>query len=117
MVRLEDLYHTIRTRLGDEEANVLQSLEKKQEQKELEWQEITKQTYREAEEKGYSAGYEAGMEQIHFEFASKKQEMENMVNSAYNKKEELVQSAEPFLLSLSTAIAKKIILKEIEQNP
>ena len=57
------------------------------------------------------------MEQIHFEFESKKQEMENMVNSAYNKKEELIQSAEPFLLSLSTAIAKKIILKEIEQNP
>ena len=117
MIRLEDLYHTIRTRLGDEEANVHQSLEKKQEQKELEWQEITKQTYREAEEKGYAAGYEAGMEQIHFEFESKKQEMENMVNSAYNKKEELIQSAEPFLLSLSTAIAKKIILQEIEQNP
>ena len=117
MIRLEGFYHTIRTRLGDEEANVLQSLEKKQEQKELEWQEMTKQTHREAEEQGYSAGYEAGMEQIHFEFESKKQEMENMVNTAYNKKEELIQSAEPFLLSLSTAIAKKIILKEIEQNP
>ena len=51
MIRLEDLYHTIRTRLGDEEANVHQSLEKKQEQKELEWQEITKQTYQRSRRK------------------------------------------------------------------
>ena len=117
MIRLEDLYHTIRTRLGDEEANVHQNLEKKQEQKELEWQEITKKTYREAEESGYAAGYEAGMQQIHFELDEKKKEMEHMVKGAYDKKEELIQDAEPFLLSLSTAIAKKIILKEMEQNP
>lgn len=117
MIRLEDLYHTIRTRLGDEEANVHQNLEKKQEQKELEWQEITKKTYREAEESGYAAGYEAGMQQIHFELDEKKKEMEQMVKGAYDKKEELIQGAEPFLLSLSTAIAKKIILKEMEQNP
>ena len=117
MIRLEDLYHTIRTRLGEEEANVHQNLEKKQQEKELEWEEITKKTVREAEETGYAAGYEAGLQQIHFEFDQQKKEMEQMVKAAYDKKEELIQSAEPFLLSLSTAIAKKIVLKELEQSP
>ncbi|TKD70545.1 FliH/SctL family protein [Pseudalkalibacillus hwajinpoensis] len=117
MIRLEDMYHTIRTKLGEEEANVHHQLEQKQKQKELEWQEITKQTYREAEEQGYASGYEAGMQQVHFELSNQKQEMEAMVKGAYNKKEELIQSAEPFLLSLSTAIAKKIMLNEMEQNP
>lgn len=117
MIRLEDLYHTIRTKLGEEEANVHHHLEKKQQEKELEWQEMTKKTVREAEESGYAAGYEAGMQQIHFEFDQQKKEMEQMVKAAYDKKEELIQSAEPFLLSLSTAIAKKIILKELEQQP
>lgn len=117
MIRLEDMYHTIRTKLSEEEANVHQNLEQKQKQKELEWEEITKQTYREAEDRGYTSGYEAGLQQVHFEMNSQKQEMEAMVKGAYDKKEELIQSAEPFLLSLSTAIAKKIMLKEMEQNP
>ncbi|MFP3490303.1 flagellar assembly protein FliH, partial [Staphylococcus sp. SIMBA_130] len=75
---------------------------------------MTKKTVREAEESGYAAGYEAGMQQIHFEFDHQKKEMEQMIKAAYDKKEELIQSAEPFLLSLSTAIAKKIIMNELE---
>ncbi|MCA0988908.1 FliH/SctL family protein [Guptibacillus algicola] len=117
MIRLEDQYHTIRTRLQNEEDRVLSSLEQRQQQKEQEWKQLAEQKYREAEDKGFEAGYQAGLQQVQFEFEDKRKEMELILTGAYEKKEELIESAEPFLLSLSTEIAKKIMLSELKQHP
>ncbi|WP_270180462.1 FliH/SctL family protein [Alkalihalobacillus sp. CinArs1] len=117
MIRLEDQYHTIRTRLQNEEDHVLSSLEQKQLQKEQEWEKLAEQKYREAEDKGFEAGYQAGLQQVQFELQEKRKEMESVLTEAYKKKDELIQSAEPFLLSLSTEIAKKVMMNELKQHP
>ncbi|WP_377887340.1 FliH/SctL family protein [Alkalihalobacillus sp. R86527] len=117
MIRLEDQYHTIRTRLQNEEEQVLSSLDQKQQQKEEEWEKLAEQKYREAEDKGFDAGYQAGLQQVQFELQDKRNEIESILTEAYKKKDELIQSAEPFLLSLSTSIAKKIMLRELKQYP
>lgn len=117
MISLEDHYHTIRNQMQHEEEQVRANLDQKQQQKEQEWERVAEQKYREAEEKGFEAGYQAGLQQVQFEFEEKRKEMEAILTGAYEKKDELIQSAEPFLLSLSTAIAKKIIMSELKLHP
>jgi flagellar assembly protein FliH len=69
-----------------------------------------------AQEEGYQAGYERGYQQVQQELASKLDEMEQLLRVAYQERQSIIQSAESFLLSLSTEVAKKVIQAELKLN-
>lgn len=71
----------------------------------------------EASAQGFQAGYEQGILQAENEFQQKRQEMQALLETAYEERKQIVQESEPFLLSLSVKIAEKIIKAEINQHP
>ncbi len=117
MFRLEDSYFNLTSQMDEERERVLKNLSAMQEQKEMEWEELTARKAREAEDSGFKSGYDAGMQQVQLEMHENKLQIESIVGKAYEKKNAIIKSAEPFLLSLSTAIAKKALKKELEINP
>jgi flagellar assembly protein FliH len=75
----------------------------------------------EAQQQGYSAGFEKGeidaKNQIQQDTEEKMQEIQHLLEQAYEQKAAIIAEAEPFLLELSTAIASQIIKQELDQNP
>lgn len=63
---------------------------------------------------GFQSGYQQGYEQIQQELAAKLGQIEDILRAAYEEKEAVIQSAEPFLLALSVEVAKKIVQAELE---
>lgn len=65
----------------------------------------------------YETGYQEGMEhaknEIKEAYERKITEAEAVLRQAYQAKEQLVQEAEPFVVSLSFAVAEKIIQKQL----
>ena len=114
MFRLEDGYFKLKNQIDEEYERIHTNLNAMQQQKELEWEEITAKKSREAEDLGYKSGYDAGIQQAQLEMNEKKLEIESIVKEAHRKKEAIIKSAEPLLLSLSTTIAQKILKKELE---
>lgn len=70
---------------------------------------------------GYSAGYLAGSEQAEKElreqYNEKLMNAQTLLNEAYKIKEDIIQESEEVIIQLSLLIAKKIINREIEQDP
>ncbi|AIY04093.1 flagellar assembly protein FliH [Planococcus sp. PAMC 21323] len=70
----------------------------------------------EAAIEGFQAGYDKGMVAIKEQFEQKNQEMTQLLELAYSEKANIIQQAEPFLLSLSVTIAEKVIHNELQQD-
>lgn len=72
-------------------------------------------------EQGYSTGFQegltAGKEQAYAEFMPKVEEAIEVLNKAYAAKQVILGEAEPFLVELSTAVARKILEKELQTHP
>lgn len=87
------------------------------ESKRLEDKEIVEANKKE----GYTAGYLAGSEQAEKELIEQYNEKlinaQNLLRDAYRIKEDIIQESEEAIIQLSLLIAKKIINKEIEQDP
>lgn len=87
------------------------------------WQEIKLEAEKEAERlkeeataQGFQTGLEQGKLQIEEELRQKRQDMQELVESAYEEKVQIVQESEPFLLALSVKIAEKVIRDELKQH-
>lgn len=115
--RLEDSYFKLKNQMDEEYERVHTSLNAMQQQKEVEWEELTARKSREAEDLGFKSGYDAGIQQAQLEMSEKKLAIQCIVEEAYLKKDSIIKSAEPLLLSLSTAIAQKVLKKELETAP
>jgi flagellar assembly protein FliH len=101
------------------------SLEKAAEEKISQWweenQSQLEELSREAEHKGYHDGYAQGkqeaMKEVTSEYQGKIEQIQNLLEQAYEQKASIISEAEPFLLELSTVIATHIIRKELDSNP
>ncbi|MEH7505260.1 FliH/SctL family protein [Neobacillus drentensis] len=75
----------------------------------------------ESEQKGYHDGYAAGKQEaeieIQREYLGKIEQVQYLLEEAYEQKEAIISEAEPFLLELSTIIATHIIKQELDNNP
>ncbi|MGG3564721.1 FliH/SctL family protein [Neobacillus rhizosphaerae] len=74
----------------------------------------------EAEQKGYQEGYTTGKQEAEFEvlreFQGKMEQVQFLLEQAYEHKAAIISEAEPFLLELSTVIATHIIKTELTSN-
>jgi flagellar assembly protein FliH len=75
----------------------------------------------EAKEQGYQEGFELGKQeaesQIQQEYSEKIEQTNKLLELAHEQKDAIISEAEPFLLELSTEIAKRIIKQELTDYP
>lgn len=78
-------------------------------------------TVEESRKSGFETGYREGLEQARSEanetYGSLLQQAAHLVEEAHAVKERVVHEAEPFLVELATAIAKKIIGEHLAVEP
>lgn len=72
--------------------------------------------YEQASQLGYSAGFDQGVQQAEEEFRQAREDMQGLIETAYEEKTQIIQDAEPFLLSLSVRIAEKVLKNELKQH-
>lgn len=72
--------------------------------------------YKQASELGYSAGFDQGVKQAEEEFRQAREDMQGLIETAYEEKTKIIQNSEPFLLALSVRIAEKVLKKELKQH-
>lgn len=72
-------------------------------------------------EDGHRLGFQEGKEQaeadVRSQWESMLTEAKAILDSSYEMKEQIIQEAEPFVVALSTAIAEKIIQKQLTLDP
>jgi flagellar assembly protein FliH len=75
----------------------------------------------EAKQQGYQEGFELGRKdsenELKQKYREKMEQIQYLLNQAYQQKEEIIAEAEPFLLELSTVIASQIIKQELDESP
>lgn len=75
----------------------------------------------EAKQQGFEEGLITGKQeaktQIQQEYQGKLEQVQQLLQQAYEQKDSIISEAEPFLLELSTVIASQIIKKELESHP
>lgn len=75
----------------------------------------------EAEQKGFQEGFTAGKQEAEIEilreYQEKMDQVQALLEQAYDEKSTIIAEAEPFLLELSTVIATHIIKAELNSNP
>ncbi|MDS8867126.1 hypothetical protein RLK65_00095, partial [Streptococcus pneumoniae] len=69
-----------------------------------------------AAEAGFQEGFTQGLAQAEADFLQKRELMESLIAAAYEEQRRIIRESEPFLLSLSTEIARKIIRNELMQD-
>lgn len=113
---LQEQYQQLQIQIKQEQDTAKAEIEnwwiKHQEEAKLE----AKRLGDEASAQGFQAGYEQGILQVENEFQQKRQEMQELLETAYEERKQIVQQSEPFLLSLSVKIAEKVIKGEIKQH-
>jgi flagellar assembly protein FliH len=70
----------------------------------------------EASRSGYETGLAQGIQQAEDEFRQAREDMQLLIETAYQEKAKIVQDAEPFLVSLSVRIAEKVLKNELKQH-
>lgn len=68
----------------------------------------------EAFKKGFQDGFDQGILKAEEEIGQKRQEMQNLIQTAYDEKTKIIQQSEPFLLSLSVKVARKVMNEEFK---
>jgi flagellar assembly protein FliH len=75
----------------------------------------------EAEQQGFKEGLVLGRQEAEAEIQQKYQEkveqVQQLLTQGYEQKAAIISEAEPFLLELSTVIAKQIVKQELDSNP
>jgi Flagellar biosynthesis/type III secretory pathway protein len=76
---------------------------------------------RQAQDEGFSLGYEDGRAQaigdLQREWQQRIEEAQQLLSSSYKMRDQIIQEAEPFLVELSCAIAEKIIGHQLSTSP
>lgn len=68
-------------------------------------------------EQGHLEGVERATAEVNESYASMIEEATSLLERAHQHKHRIIQEAEPFLLELSTEIARKIIRKQLTESP
>lgn len=80
-------------------------------------EQLIESTRNESYETGYREGMERAEQEIKEAYERTIAEAEAVLRQAYQAKEQLIQEAEPFVVSLSCAVAEKIIQKQLSVEP
>ncbi|MBT2657833.1 flagellar assembly protein FliH [Bacillus sp. ISL-18] len=84
---------------------------------EIKLSELSQQANEQGYQDGYSIGQAEAREQIEQEYRHKLEQIQEILENAYQQKEAIIAEAEPFLLELSTVIAAQIVKQELETHP
>jgi flagellar assembly protein FliH len=69
-----------------------------------------------AQEEGYATGLQQATEQWAIQYVQRMKEVEDILTTAHRIKDETLESAQPFLVELSVAIAAKIVRQTIAHD-
>jgi flagellar assembly protein FliH len=116
IVVLKQTEKDLKQSLEKDKEDVEQELQVMQEKKMQELEEQVQTALEQAQKAGYDEGFEKGYQEGLAALSEKKLLIEEAVTQAYKEKERIIESSEPFLLELSTHIAKKIIADELSLN-
>ncbi|MFD2670104.1 FliH/SctL family protein [Marinicrinis sediminis] len=78
---------------------------------------LREQARQEGFEQGFQQGSEEAVQRIQEEYGQVMQEIQATLQTAYLHKASIIQEAQPFLIDMSTAIAEKLIRKQLEADP
>ena len=113
---LEQQLDTLRQQLAEDQqqahAEVAAWREEQQQQAAAE----AEQQAQTAATEGFQEGFAQGLAQAEADFREQRELMEGLIAGAYEEQKRIIREAEPFLLSLSTEIARKIIRNELKQD-
>ncbi|MFC4711663.1 FliH/SctL family protein [Planococcus dechangensis] len=113
---LEDRLQALQKQLEDEQQQAHTELEMWREQQRQRAEEEAQQLAKSAAQEGFQTGFEQGHQQAEAEFLEKRELMEGLIGATYEEQQRIIRGSEPFLLSLSTEIARKIIRNELKQD-
>lgn len=113
---LQEFYEQLQNQINQDQEKAMAEIEnwwtEKQEEAQLESQRLAE----EASAQGFQAGYQQGIQQAEADFQQKRQEMQELMETAYKERKRIIQQSESFLLSLSVKIAEKVIKEELKQD-
>lgn len=87
------------------------------EERRAEDEDVRERVQAEAYQEGHSAGIAQAEQDIQAAYESRVKESEQLLMQAYTAKEQIVQEAEPFVVTVSCAIAEKIIGAQLSIDP
>jgi flagellar assembly protein FliH len=117
IVSLKQFQTELSQSLLEEKEKALTSIQSMETEKMQELEKRTADTLAQAKEAGYSDGYDRGYNEGLSALSELKKKVEETLSLAYSAKENIIASSEPFLLELSTHIAKKILMDELSTDP
>ncbi|WP_090976540.1 FliH/SctL family protein [Paenibacillus sp. CF384] len=83
----------------------------------LQDEQLMEQIHQEGFQQGYQEGKAQAEADVQAHWEVMLTEARSILDSAYDTKEQIIQEAEPFVVTLSTAIAEKIIQKQLTIDP
>lgn len=111
--RIQETGEQIETMYADANAQIDQWwLERR-----LQDEELQEQIRQDGYSHGYQEGKDAATAEVYAQWEVMLTEARAILDSAYETKEQIIQEAEPFVVALSTAIAEKIINKQLTVDP
>ena len=113
---LETRREQLRIQISEEQQNAQQEISEWWQVKQQEARQQAEKLEQEAEQQGFQAGFTQGLQQAEQDSVEKRSEMNRLLEIAYEEKVNIIQQAEPFLLSLSVKIAEKVIHNELHQD-
>ena len=113
---LETRREQLRIQISEEQQSAQQEISEWWQVKQLEARQQAEKLEQEAEQQGFQAGFTQGLQQAEQDSVEKRSEMNRLLEIAYEEKVNIIQQAEPFLLSLSVKIAEKVIHNELHQD-
>lgn len=113
---LESRREQLQAQLVSDQENAQQEISDWWQDKQQEAQQFAEKLGKEAEQQGFQAGFVQGLQQAEQDSSEKRTEMTHLLEMAYAEKANIIQQAEPFLLSLSVTIAEKVIHNELQQD-
>lgn len=113
---LEKQYEQLKAEIQKEQEQAKRTIEQWWQDKQEEAEQVAQRLADEATARGYQSGYEQGMLQSENDYQQKSQEIQDLIETAYEERRKIIQQSEPFLLNLSVEIAKKIITEELNQH-
>lgn len=113
---LEQQLDTLRKQLAEEQQQAHAEMAEWRETQQQQALEQAEQQGQAAAEAGFQEGFTQGLAQAEADFLQKRELMESLIVAAYEEQRRIIRESEPFLLSLSTEIARKIIRNELMQD-
>lgn len=113
---LEIQHRQLQDQIKEDNKNARNDIEnwwkEKQEEAKLEAQRLAET----ASAQGFQEGFDQAVLKAEAEFQQQRQEMQELIQIAYEEKTKIVQQSESFLLELSVKIAEKVINEELKQH-